>query len=96
MESLPSSILNPHPFHSRQKYKSLLHYCELSVNILKETHNLVTQIAKEENKFDHLKGAKVSLCSTRGGQITLTLAVQLTNPEMLWNMNAFVSAREGL
>lgn len=58
-----------------------------------EIHNLATQISKEKNKFDHWKGAKVSLCDTRGGQITLTLAVQLTNPRILWNMDTFVSAR---
>lgn len=61
-----------------------------------EIYKLVIQISKEKNKSDHLKGAKVSLCGTREGQITLTLAVQLTNPEMLWNLNTFVSARLGL
>lgn len=83
-------------FPSRQKYKRA---SLLNVNfqwMYWWKHKLVAQIWKEKNRFDHLKGARISLSSTKRGQITLTLADQFMNPEMPWNMDNFISSRLGL
>lgn len=57
-------------FPSKAEIKSLPHQCELPVNIRMEIHKLVAKIWKEKNRFDHLKGARISLSDTRKGWIT--------------------------